>query len=217
MLNLVALSSLPLTAPFGAISLPLAMSLSYLMMMMNLFLTFPLTGLLTLNFALVSAIITPLASTLPLLSRSLLLWCCLRLLGGHSNHLSHLRSSNLDPTNLRLPFQREPTQILLQRETTVLWKSFLWMIPSQALPTPRKTTTRMIPMRTMNPMTCSILWILTTMGGANGVKNLTVTSLTNVCGRPTHGFNEALATRNKSPTRTVEQPVPPISQMEHCH
>ena len=141
--------------------------------------------------------IAPLASTLPLLSRSLLLRCRLRLPGGHSNHLSHLRSSNLAPTDLRVPFQREPTQIPFQREKTVLWKSFLWITLSQALPTPRTTTTRVIPMRTMNPMTCSILRILNTMDGANGVKSLTVTSLTKVCGRPTHGFIEALATQNK--------------------
>ena len=81
MLNLVALLSLPLMAAFGVSSLPLVMSLSYLMMTMNPFPTFTQTGLLTLNFALVSAIIAPLASTLPLLSRCLLLRCRLRLPG----------------------------------------------------------------------------------------------------------------------------------------
>ena len=128
----------------------------------------------------------------PLLRR-----CRLRLPGGYSNHLSHLRSSNLAPTDQRLPFQRESLPIPLQRETTTLWKSFLRMIPRQALPAPRQTTTRVIPMRTMNPMTCSSVRILNSMGGANGVKGLTATSLTKACGPPTPGSNEALAIRNK--------------------
>ena len=90
MLNLVAHSSLPLMALFGVSSLLLATNLSYLMMKMIPFLTFTLTGLLMLNFVLISVTIPQVVSTHPRLSRSLFLWCRLRLPGGHLINLHNL-------------------------------------------------------------------------------------------------------------------------------
>ena len=52
-------------------------------------------------------------------------------------------------------------------------------------------------LQTTTTMIYLALQTLTNMGMANGIRNRTVTSLTNAFGRPTHAFNKALAIRNK--------------------